>query len=51
MARVSAEMVRPIVTQRDFGGYDFESLRIAALAMTILIRLKYPVVAKFGDMC
>ena len=46
MGRVSAEMVRPIVTPRDFGGYDIESLRIAALARTILIRLKCPVVAR-----
>ena len=51
MGRVSAEMVRPIVTPRDFGGYDIESLRIGALSRTILIRLKYPVVARFGDMC
>ena len=41
MGRVSAEMVRPIVTPRDFGGYDIESLRIGALARNILIRLRY----------
>ena len=46
MGRVSAEMVRPIVTPRNFGNYDIESLRIGGLARTILIRLKYPVVAR-----
>ena len=46
MARVSAEMVRPIVTPRDLGGYDIQSLRICSLARTILIRLKYPAVAR-----
>ena len=50
MGRVSAEMVRPIVTPRDFGGYDIESLRIGSLARTVSIRLTYPVVARFGDM-
>ena len=39
MGRVSAEMVRPTVTQVDFGGFDFEMLRIAALARTIQIRM------------
>ena len=41
MARVSGEMVRPIVTPGDWGGYDVEMLRIGALARTVLIRLKY----------
>lgn len=41
MGRVSAEMVRPTVTPGDFGGYDVEMLRMAALARTMLIRLKY----------
>ena len=46
MGRVSAEMVRPIVTPRNFGGYDIESLRIGSLARTILIRLKHPAVVR-----
>ena len=41
MGRVSAEMPRPTVTHGDWGGYDAEMLRIASLARTILIRLKY----------
>ena len=41
MGRVSAEMPRPTVTPRDWGGYDVEMLRVASLARTILIRLKY----------
>ena len=41
MGRVSAEMVRPTVAPGDFGGYDVEMLRVAALARTMLIRLKY----------
>ena len=41
MGRVSAEMPRPTVTPGDWGGFDVEMLRIAALARTILIRLKY----------
>ena len=41
MGRVSAEMVRPIVTPGDFGGYDVEMLRMASLSRTILIRLNY----------
>ena len=41
MARVSAEMPRPTVTPGDWGGFDADMLRIAALARTILIRLKY----------
>jgi hypothetical protein len=41
MGRVSAEMPRPSVTPRDWGGYDVEMLRVASLARTILIRLKY----------
>ena len=42
MARVSGEMVRPIVRPGDWGGYDVERLRVGALARTVLIRLKYP---------
>ena len=41
MGRVSAEMPRPTVTPGDWGGYDVDMLRIAALSRTILIRLKY----------
>ena len=41
MARVSGEMVRPIVRPGDWGGYDVERLRVGALARTVLIRLKY----------
>ena len=41
MGRVSGEMVRPIVTPGDWGGYDVEMLRIGALARTVLVRLKY----------
>ena len=42
MGRVSAEMPRPTVTHGgDWGGYGADVLRIAALARTILIRLKY----------
>ena len=42
MARVSGEMVRPIVTHGgDWGGYSVEMLRIGSLARTVLIRLKY----------
>ena len=41
MGRVSPEMVRPTVTPGDFGGYDVEMLRVAALERTMLIRLKY----------
>ena len=35
MGRVSGEMVRPIVTPGDWGGYDVEMLRIGALARTV----------------
>ena len=41
MGRVSAELPRPTVTPGDFGGYDVEMLRMASLARTMLIRLKY----------
>ena len=41
MGRVSAELPRPTVTPGDFGGYDVEMLRVASLARTMLIRLKY----------
>ena len=41
MGRVSGEMVRPIVTPGDWGGYEVEMLRIGALARTVLVRLKY----------
>ena len=41
MGKVSAEMIRPTVTYGDFGGYDVETLRIAALARTTQIRAGY----------
>ena len=42
MAKVSGEMVRPIVTHGgDWGGYTVEMLRIGSLARTVLVRLKY----------
>ena len=41
MGRVTAEMVRPTVTPGDFGGYDFETFRIAALVRTKQIRSGY----------
>ena len=41
MGCVSAEMPRPTVSPGDWGGYDVDMLRIAALSRTILIRLKY----------
>ena len=44
MAKVSGEMVRPIVTHGDWGGFDVEMLRIGALARTVLVRLKCPAV-------
>ena len=41
MGRVSAELPSPTVTPGDFGGYYVEMLRVASLARTMLIRLKY----------
>ena len=41
MGRISAEMVRPIVTPTTWGGYDVEMLRIASLARLIQIRAGY----------
>ena len=43
-ARVSAEMPRPDVTSNTgglWGGWDVETLRIGALARSILIKLNY----------
>ena len=55
MGRVSAEMPRPTVTPApgDWGGYDVDMLRIAALSRTILIRLKYLHICTQlrGDIC
>ena len=43
VARVSGEMPRADVTSGDvkFGGYDYDSLRVAGLARAVLVRLGY----------
>jgi len=41
MGRISAEMVRPIITPITWGGYDVEMLRIASLARLVQIRAGY----------
>ena len=41
LARVHAEMIRPTVDASDFGGFDFEMLRVGSLARMIQIRCGY----------
>ena len=41
VARLSAEMPRADVSGEDWGAYDVETLRIAGLCRTVLIRLNY----------
>ena len=41
VARLSAEMKRADVSGEDWGAYDVETLRIAGLCRTVLIRLNY----------
>ena len=41
VARLSAEMPRADISGEDWGAYDVETLRIAGLCRTVLIRLNY----------
>ena len=41
VGQIIAEMVRPDVSGADWGGYDCEKLRIAALARAVQCRLPY----------
>ena len=41
VARLSAEMPRADVSGEDWGAFDVETLRIAGLCRTVLIRLNY----------
>ena len=41
MGKVHAEMVRPTLDAAEFGNFDFEMLRVAALARMIQIRCGY----------
>ena len=49
MARISAEMVRPIITPGTWGGYDVEMMRIASLARFVQIAPAFLRASRGGD--